>query len=271
MTLVLGHRGASAARPENTIAAFLEAREQGADGVELDVRRSRDGGLVVHHDAELADGRAICELDVADLPSEICLLGAALDACAGLLVNIEIKNVPVDRDYDPTEYLAREVAALVGERKLHGSVLVSSFSLDAIDRVAELDADIRCGYLTSATWNQAHCLARAVEHGHEALHPYHLTVNRELVEAAHAQGIEVNTWTVDDPDRIRWLAREAGVDAVITNAPDVALAAHRSRPQELREDEVEDVRLVAELEALGLAEVVAVDLVREGPVPDGDG
>ena len=62
MVRVIAHRGASAAAPENTIEAFLLARELGADWVELDARRTRDGAIVVHHDDTLADGRVIVEL-----------------------------------------------------------------------------------------------------------------------------------------------------------------------------------------------------------------
>ena len=64
----------------------------------------------------------------------------------------------------------------------------------------------------------------AIDGGHDAFHPYHLVVNAELVAAAHDAGLAVNTWTADEPDRIRWLA-DCGVDAIITNVPDVALAA----------------------------------------------
>lgn len=226
MPAIWGHRGASADRQENTIAAFVEARGQGADGVELDVRRSADGGLVVHHDAALADGRPIAALAVRDLPDDVCLLGAALETCAanGLFVNVEIKNVEGDPDYDPTEYLARAVVDLVDESGLHDAVLVSSFSLATIDRVRELGADIRTGYLASARWDQTSALSRAVDGGHNAFHPFDLVVNAELVEAAHDHGVDVNVWTVDDPDRIRWLA-DLGVDAVITNVPAIARRA----------------------------------------------
>src|SRR3954469_14433888 len=65
--LVLGHRGASAAAPENTVAAFARARELGADGVELDVRRSADGVLVVHHDPDLRDAGPIKAMTLAEL------------------------------------------------------------------------------------------------------------------------------------------------------------------------------------------------------------
>jgi glycerophosphoryl diester phosphodiesterase len=219
------HRGASRSKPENTLDAFREAKAQGADGVELDVRRTRDGAMAIHHDATLPDGRVIKDLVVADLPEHVPLLAAALDACDGMLVNIEIKNVPVDLDHDPTERMAQAVVDLVTELGLRDAVLVSSFSLETIDRVRTLDPTIATGYLTSARWNQLHALERAVAAGHGALHPMDPGVNAELVRAAHDAGVRINTWTVDDPDRMRWLVDECGVDAIITNVPDVARAA----------------------------------------------
>ena len=102
--LVIAHRGASAAFGDNTLAAFQGAVAQRADGVELDVRRTADGGLALSHDDRLADGRLVMELDLAALPAEIIDLPTALDACAPLaLVNTEIKNWPDDADFDPSE------------------------------------------------------------------------------------------------------------------------------------------------------------------------
>jgi glycerophosphoryl diester phosphodiesterase len=230
MTAIWGHGGASAAHPMNTIDAFADAVRQGAAGTELDVRRSGDRALVVHHDAELADGRRIMDVEARDLPSHIPLLPAVLDACAGLeVVNVEIKNVEVDVDFDPDQYLARAVVDLVHERAQADPtgprILVSCFSLATIDRVKALDPELPTGYLASARWDQLEALQRAVDGGHDAFHPYHLVVNADLVKAAHDAGLTVNTWTADDPDRVRWLAFECGVDAVITNTPDVALAA----------------------------------------------
>ena len=72
-----GHRGASAAERENTLAAFDTARRMGADGVELDVRRTADGALVVAHDPLLADGRALVSLDRAELPPDVLELHEA--------------------------------------------------------------------------------------------------------------------------------------------------------------------------------------------------
>jgi len=225
LTAIWAHRGASVARRENTIEAFAEARAQGAAGVELDVRRTADRAMAIHHDAALADGRLLVELPAAELPDHVPLLDAALDACHGMVVNIEIKNVEVDPDFDADQFLAQAVVDLVHERQATGDVLVSCFGLAAIDRVRTLDPAIPTGYLASARWDQMGALQRAIDGGHSAFHPYDLVVNAELVAAAHDAGIAVNVWTVDDPDRIRWLASDCGVDAIITNVPDIALAA----------------------------------------------
>ncbi len=225
MADIWAHRGASRAKTENTLDAFREAKAQRADGVELDVRRTRDGAMAVRHDATLDDGRAIHELDVPDLPDFVPLLDAALDACDGMVVNIEIKNVPVDIDFDPTEQMADAVVALVPDLGLQQSVVVSSFSLATIDRVRSLDPTIPTGYLTSVRWDQVKSLQRAIDGGHGHFHPMDPVVNAEQVRLAHDAGIRVNTWTVDDPDRMRWLVDDCDVDAVITNVPDVARVA----------------------------------------------
>src|SRR4051794_26258624 len=105
--LVLGHRGASHARPENTLAAFAKAREFGADGVELDVRRSADGQLVVHHDPQVEGFGIIYEHDFATLRTarpDVPTLAEALGACAGMIVNVEVKCLPWEPDADTPEH-----------------------------------------------------------------------------------------------------------------------------------------------------------------------
>ncbi|MEO9224307.1 MAG: glycerophosphodiester phosphodiesterase family protein, partial [Acidimicrobiales bacterium] len=93
---VYGHRGAPERRHENTIEGFTVAKGLGVDGVELDARRTADGRIAVHHDAHLDDGRVLCDVAEADLPGCVPGLAAALDACRGIIVNIEIKNSPLD-------------------------------------------------------------------------------------------------------------------------------------------------------------------------------
>jgi glycerophosphoryl diester phosphodiesterase len=225
MTKVLGHRGASAVRPENTIEAFLEARRLGADGVELDVRRTSDGALAVHHDAVIAGVGTLCELSVAALPPSVPLLGAALDACEGMIVNVEIKNVPPDPDFDPSCAIAADVVAcLTRDGRDLSTYLVSSFHLGTLDTVRLAEPSLATGWLTVTGYDQDRAATSAAEHGHRALHPHESVVSADLVSRVHGLGLELNTWTVDNPARARQLA-EWGVDAIITNVPDLILAA----------------------------------------------
>lgn len=224
--LVIAHRGASKVERENTVAAFREAGRMGAEMVELDVRRTADGALAVHHDATLADGRALKDVTFAELPDWVPDLAAALDASAGMDVNIEIKNWPADIDFDPDDAVAARVVDLVRARGCAGRVLVSSFNLGTIDRVRALEADIATGWLTGGAIDPALAVATAVAGGHAALHPHFATVTPEAVAAAHEAGLAVNTWTVDDPDTMVRLA-SWGVDGIVTNVPDLALATLR--------------------------------------------
>jgi glycerophosphoryl diester phosphodiesterase len=227
--LVLGHRGASAARRENTLAAFAKAREFGADGVELDVRRTADAQLVVHHDPEaegvgLLAGSSFEAVRAArpDIPT----LDEALEACAGMIVNVEVKCLPWEPDADEDRSVVRAVVELL--RRADGvassDVIVSSFDLGAVDVAREIAPDVATGWLTSGQ-ELAAAAATAREHGHAWLNPDRAVALRTKpndIAAAQRRGVRVNVWTVDDPEEMTTLAA-AGVDALITNAPDVAL------------------------------------------------
>lgn len=218
--LVLAHRGVSSEHPENSVAAFRAARFHGADGVELDVRRTADHALVVHHDARLEDGRAIIETPQAEIPVEIPRIAEALEACNGLFVNIEIKNMPGEPDFDESNVAAEMVVEAVRAAGIERRTLVSSFNLTAIDRIRQLDASLLTGWLLF-DFDPAEALQRAVDHGHGAVHPFVGRTTRSLIDRAHELGLRVNTWTVDDPVRIEQLNRE-GIDAIITNVPAIA-------------------------------------------------
>jgi glycerophosphoryl diester phosphodiesterase len=227
VTLVMAHRGASLAAPENTVEAFALARDLGADLVELDVRLTHDGALAVIHDPVLADGRVVADTDSLDLPDRVPFLAAALDACAGLVVNVEIKSSAREPGYDPGLRAADVLVELLASRDAAGDrVVVSSFSLPMLDRVHELAPALETAWLVSIIPSQAKLITTLVERGHRGVHPWHGLVTSRLVARCHAAGLAVRPWTVDDPARIAKLAA-MGVDAVCTNAPDVARAALR--------------------------------------------
>lgn len=224
--LVLAHRGARTVAPENTLEAFTLAVSQGADGVELDVHRTRDEHLVVHHDAA-ADGLGVLadrsRAEIRSARPEIPTLEQVLDACAGVLVNVEIKNLPTDADYDEADRVAELVADLLARRGRRDDVLVSSFNLATIDRVRALDASIATGFLTM--FDPLGGVAICESRGHGALHPFLGLLGADvigaIVEGAHEIGVQINVWTVNDESEMARFA-VAGVDAIITDVPDVA-------------------------------------------------
>lgn len=229
MAIVLAHRGANRYAPDNTLAAFRRAVELGADGVELDVHRTADDVLVVRHDAGTPAG-VLSELTSSEVRAalpEVPRLDEVLDVCAGRLVNVEIKNVPGEGDWDPTHRAASLLVELLGARDGRDRVLVSSFDLASVDRVRSLSPAVPTGLLTWGT-DPLEGLAIAETHGHVALHPDVRSVAGHspgaIVTRAHERGLQVNVWTVNDPHELASLAA-AGVDALITDLPDVALRA----------------------------------------------
>ena len=221
---VIAHRGASVAERENTIAAFRAAATMGAHAVELDVRRTADGAMAVHHDDHLGDGRLLCEMPSAHLPDHIPLLAEALDACEGMWVNIEIKNHPRDPDHDPQETMAAAVAGLLDARDEDHRWVVSSFSRNTIDALRAVRPGVRTAHLVvSVADDRADDYARALAaDGHFACHPWVETLTESFVSTCHRHGLQVNPWTCDDPARMAEISAW-GVDGIVTNVPDVAL------------------------------------------------
>ena len=226
--LVIGHRGASAARPENTLEAFRHARHLGADWVELDVRRTADGALVVRHDAVFPDGRVLVELLAEDVPDSVPTLAEALVACEGMGVNVEIKNDRRDPDYDRADRVAEAVVDLLAVEADAGRVdlaqiLVTSFNPATIGVVHERRPEIPTGLLAFDVADPEAVVAQAAAGGHVAVNPWDPFVDEHLMALAADAGLAVFPWTVDEPDRMRRLVA-LGVAGIITNVPDVARA-----------------------------------------------
>jgi glycerophosphoryl diester phosphodiesterase len=228
---ILGHRGASADFPENTMEAFSGAMAQRADGVELDVMRCATGELVVCHD-EWLDRLAGLHWEVlttpwwklrkADVgsrlgfpPARLPLLHDVLDELGErAFINVEIKCETTE-DHG----LSVAVGQLLVDRDLGERVFVSSFNPLCLMRLATSHPSLKRGFLIDPdrawapqAWGWAPLAART------SVHPHFSQVTSERVNRWHAQGWEVAVWTVDDVDEARRL-RAIGVDWLITNRP----------------------------------------------------
>jgi glycerophosphoryl diester phosphodiesterase len=151
-----------------------------------------------------------------------------LDACMGALVNVEIKNLPGDADYDPGDAAADLVVDCVEQRSSGDDVLVSSFNLATINRVRALSATLPTGLLTMFGFDPVDALDVCIANGHGALHPHVAMLaggmSDRVTARAHELGLRVNVWTVNDDAEIRRLAG-AGVDSIMTDVPAPALRA----------------------------------------------
>lgn len=204
------------------MAAFEHAAELGADGVELDVRRTADGVLVIHHDALIA-GRPIVTInrdELAGVAPHIPDLTEAVAACTGMWIDIEVKNDPADPDWDPGATVAARVAVEFSGRT---DLLVSSF--DRASVVGAVEKGMRAGLVLDHGSDPLDSLDAVA--GIEMLFPPITSMRGDRAEAvitaAAAAGIEIGVWWTDDPEEMRRLGK-AGVGVVFTNVPDVARA-----------------------------------------------
>jgi glycerophosphoryl diester phosphodiesterase len=198
----MGHRGAMGHAPENTVASFEKAIALGCDEVETDVWLTGDGRLVISHDRPG--------------PGATLTLDAVLDLCRGRVgVNVELK---ADRDESNAAETGRRVARRLAERS-DPDAYVSSFWWPALTAARDVAPSLRRAFVFSDSPDRDALIASAVSAGLWALHPNRAYVTRELVGAAHAAGLRVNVWTVDDQDEIAALAA-LGVDGIMSNWPE---------------------------------------------------
>jgi glycerophosphoryl diester phosphodiesterase len=236
--VIVAHRGASGTHPENTLRAFDAAVAAGADLVEFDVRLTSDGVPVVMHDANVArrtDGEGfVHELSLTEIKrldaapgmgerAEVPTLRETLELLSGRAgVDIEIKNMPGEPDFDsPVEAAARATLRELEATSFEGDVLVTSFNWLSIEFVREADPGIPTGFLSVAAIDPRASLAYARTTGHAFVLPQWGAVTESgpaFVDEAHADGVRVGTWTVDDPVQVDRLFG-MGVDAVATNDP----------------------------------------------------
>lgn len=237
-TRVFGHRGAMGYAPMNTLPAFELAAQQGADGVELDVRLTSDGALVILHDATVdgtSNGRgAVAEMTLAQVReldagawfdpkfagTRIPTLSEVFEAIGQrLYINVEIKS---EGDTEGTG-IEQKVADEIARFGLKERVIVSSFDPMVLHRFRAVMPDVPIGFLYETNTPDT-ITSLMADLPHEARHPYFQQIDADYMAWAKAQGYRVNTWTVNDPVKAVEL-RDLGVDAIITNYPDKIIAA----------------------------------------------
>jgi glycerophosphoryl diester phosphodiesterase len=216
-TAVIAHRGASRDAPENTIEAFCLAVTQDADMIETDLHLTRDGRIVLFHDAQIAgtDVSALTLAEVHERAPGIPTLEAALDAVGDRIpFNLEIKHRPGE------EYAGIAAAALgvVGERGALARTLWSSFEAGALEALRREAPAARLGVLVGWEGRLGQGIERARQLGAEALHPHRSLVGPEVIGELQRGGARVNVYTVDDEaDLVRLM--DWGVDGIFTNVP----------------------------------------------------
>lgn len=250
--LIIAHRGASAYAPENTLASIRRAVAVGADGVEFDVRLSKDGIPIVIHDADLERtcGRTekVSEMTAEQLvridagswfnvvhrkKADKAFEDQRIPTLAGILnelkdfdgvIYIELKCREAD-----AERLAKAVCSVLAYVRPTGKVIVKSFRLAAIPVVRMLAPDVTTAALfapkvMTMLRKEKYLVKLAESFGADELSLHYSLATRRLMEKAHEHGFPVAIWTAD---HLRLLKRAAklGVSAIITNDPEKMLAA----------------------------------------------
>ncbi len=215
----VGHRGARAYEPENTLRSFKKALELGVDAVELDMRKSKDDEIVVIHDADVkrtTNGEGL----VSDLSLK------------------EIKNLTTEKDERiPTleeafDFLDKKVKIfaelkepgleeklldLVKKKDLKKNVVIVSFLEDTLKKVRELDPEIETGLIYAKHKNP---LKAALDLKAQWLLAFYRFTHTSNVEKAHENGLKVIVWTVNTPQEVAEMKKK-GVDGIASDKPDI--------------------------------------------------
>ena len=226
---VIAHRGASGYEYENSRAAFRRAIMLDADGVELDVHATRDGGIVVHHDPEIPGVGPIAELSLAEarqlrIPNgePLPLLPEILELVGDRDVWVEVKGLPPACDPG--------FLAILDQGPAPHRYAIHSFDHRIVHRLGEIRPELRRGILLSAYLRDPVGVMRAV--GATTLWQEWQQVDQELVTQVHEAGCTVVAWTVNDIGDLDRMVR-LGVDGLCGNYPDrirVAIAPRLDQP-----------------------------------------
>lgn len=221
---VVAHRGGAALRPENTLAAFEHAASLGADVIEMDLRVTRDGAIVLMHDATVerttggkgrVDALTLAQLRELRVPA----LAEVFERLPAMRMNLEMKQ------FDAAQ--AEGLCALVRQHGMSPRVLVASAGDEPMQAFRRACPEVATALTASeARWFAAlrdvYPLPAAALEIPDAV--------SYLVPAALARGLKVYVWTVNDPARMRELM-QAGVSGIITDRPDLLLRLREERAE----------------------------------------
>jgi len=217
--LRIGHRGARAYAPENTLTSFRKAIELDANAVELDVRKTKDGKLVVIHDADVkrtTNGKGlVSELtlrQIKDLSTEgsekIPTLEEVLDFLdKKVQVLIELKEAGYEK----------QVLEILHAKGLEKTVIITSFLEEALQKVRELDSNLATGLIYATHKNPVKAALDLKANYLVALYRFVHTAN---VIKAHENGLKVVVWTVNTPSEVETYVKK-GVDGIASDKPDI--------------------------------------------------
>ena len=234
--LVIAHRGASAYSPENTMAAFRLALQQGADAIELDAKLTKDGVVVVMHDDGLgrttnAVGRIrdlnlnqVEKIDAGLKFSEefvgekIPMLYKVLESFGEeILINVELTNYASAWDDLPSR-----VIKLIEESGLESRVLIASFNPIALLKCRRISKEIPTALLIHAKSPRIYqSLLRSLL-SYDLFHPQESLIDSKLVSDELRRGRKVTAWTINNENRMKELL-VLGITGIITDVPDVAI------------------------------------------------
>ena len=226
--LVYAHRGDRSRAEDNTLEAYRLAVEAGADGIELDVRRTADGVLVMNHDDRRPGFPPIIEMTLADIrhqtPSMPTFIETLTSVPQHVWLNVEIKNFPDEADFDEERNTVVRVIDAIAEHDTLDRILLSSFDPVTMQRAGEISPEMLRAQLIRLPIELDVGIAAALAQGAHA-------VNAELahfsadpvttVSTIHEAGLETIAWRVNTPQDVAMLL-SAGVDGVITDDPAMA-------------------------------------------------
>lgn len=220
--LIIGHRGASAISPANTLKAFKKAIELKADYVEFDIHLTKDKEIVIIHDSDTYNATGVKGL-VKDMTLEQI---KQLDAAEGEkiptlqeLISIAQNKIGLQIEICATNLLEK-LLKLLKEENLLDSPIVSSFMIDELLKLKLLEPSLKVGLLVPEELRKPNLIKRKIlkiaKNNFYSLHPYYSNTNKEIVDFAHDHGLKVIVWTVNNRENIERLI-DIGVDGIITD------------------------------------------------------